>query len=127
MKEDKVSDLLSRMRASLMEYQWRALLRSHILAGPEERSARVRAVIELSSELTKIRQTSSMMTWLHERAIESIIEGYWKYANDIAGWLTDPQERTEAQVALWAPFVATLQAACAEARRRESGRASEDN
>lgn len=124
------SKFFEKMRAQFDEYRFRMLLRSHFLQSREERQARVRAIIELSAELHRIRQTKIFATRLGESAIEAVIEGDWKRAEEFIPELSfdDEDEDTKARYGpLWEPFTATLRAVCAEAKLREAGADSPDN
>lgn len=122
--------LFARMMDTFAEYQWKALLRSHFLAEPEEKKARLAAIRELSVELAKIEAVSIQSTRFGARVIECIVEGNWKeaeeYNSDLAfDEFPEPDRTFYAQ--LWEKFRAITMAACAEAKRREAGQASPGN
>jgi hypothetical protein len=115
------SKLFNRMMETFHEYQWKQLLRSWTLQSKEERRARLRTIIQLSIELDGIRKVSNFAVRIGESAVEAVIEGDWKQAQDLAGDLTfhdDPHCQDAAQ--RWEPFVLVLRAACVEALRRMS-------
>lgn len=120
--------LMNRMMETFAEHQWRALLRSYVLAMRPERRARLQAVMELSVELAKIKAESIHATAFHEQLIEAIIEGDWKEVAKINGWLGEwgSEDRGQREK-LWENFRAIAMSACADAARRETGAESEDN
>jgi hypothetical protein len=80
----------------------------------EERKRRLNFVVELSVELTKIKQEHVFCTGLAELGIESIIEGDWKMVQEWAEHFTfqDEQEGTRATYAsVYARFSELLQQA----------------
>jgi hypothetical protein len=120
--------LLSRMMDTFAEHQWDSLLRSYYLAMRPERKARLAAVIELSVELVKIRAVSINSTAFHEQIIEAIIEGNWKDAAQVNGWLGDREAgdpNAEMYLKLWENFRAITLSACAAAERRAANPGSE--
>jgi hypothetical protein len=54
----------------------------------EERKRRLHAVMQLSVELARIRETTEFSTRLAENAIESVIEGDWKMVEEWAEHFT---------------------------------------
>lgn len=116
--------------ANFEEYRFRQLLRSHFLQPPDERKARMSTLIELAAELHRIKKMDIFATKLGEGAVEAVIEGDWERAE---GYVSDLRFKDEDEglrlryAPLWEPFVITLQAACAEARRRGAGKPSPEN
>lgn len=131
MSDDKLKNpfrsLFNRMMETFAEYQWQALLRSYFLAMRPERKARLHAIMELSVELAKIKAESIQATAFGEQVIECIIEGDWKHAAEVNGYLTfeDYGERSAYYQKLWENFRTIVMAACAEAKLREAGRTTE--
>lgn len=125
--------LLDQMMAAYERWQWISLLRSYYLGSPEEKKARLQAIMELSVELAKVTAVTIQSSAFGKAAIEAIIEGDWKKASEYCGYLTFEEERGTSEDfyrrmnELYEPFRAILMAACAEARRRESGAPSVNN
>lgn len=127
---DPFKSAFDRMMSMVEEHQVEMLSRSYCLAMRPERKARLRAIIELSVELEKIRAVSIQATGMHESIIESIIEGDWKRAAETDRLtLAEPKsyhpEQAEVYRKLWENFRTILMAAVAEAARRESGQTTE--
>jgi hypothetical protein len=110
--------------AGFPEPQRRAVLRCYALADRDERKARLRTVLALASELEKIRAVSVFGTLLHEQTIEAVIEGDWRAAAEINGWLGESERELPHCAKAWEGFRAVVLAACAAAAEREAGRAS---
>ena len=72
------------MREFLQLHQAERLATAWCLQPPEEQKRRRRAVIELSIELGRIRESSNFATRLAELAIESVIEGDRKMVEEWA-------------------------------------------
>lgn len=125
MSGDPFRKLIDRMQATFAEHQWKALLRSYVLAMRDERKARLAAIIELSVELERIRKESIYGTAFHEQVIEAIIEGDWEEAARIDALLLKPGSidaaSDEGYRKLWENFRAIVLAACADAARRAAG------
>lgn len=68
---------------------------SWTLQPPEERKRRRHAIIQLSIELGRIRETTAFSTLLAETAIEAVIEGDWKMVEEWAEHFTFDEEREE--------------------------------
>lgn len=64
------------------------LTASWCLQPREEQRRRLRAVVQLSIELGRIRETTEFSTRLAELAIESVIEGDWKMIEEWADFFT---------------------------------------
>lgn len=110
------------------EHQVKKLLTSYALAMRPERKARLRAVIELSCELEKIRAKSIFGTANHEQIIEAIIEGDWAEVEKINGWLREPHslpEHRDEYLTLWETYHAMVMAHVAEAKKRLTGQTTE--
>jgi hypothetical protein len=58
----------------------------------EERDRRLGAVMRLSVELARVRETTNFSTRLAESAIEAVIEGDWKMVEEWAGHFTFDEE-----------------------------------
>lgn len=71
------------------------LAASWALQVPEEKKRRRRAVIQLSIELGRIRDTMEFSTALAELAIEAVIEGDWKMVEEWAEHFTFESEGAE--------------------------------
>lgn len=114
----------ARVTEMVEEHQVKKLLWSYCMAMRPERRARLRAIIELSVELDKIKQKSVFGTAFHEQCIEAIVEGDWEEVEQTNAFLAEPgcfpEQRAE-YVALWENFLAMVMAACAEAKRRQTG------
>lgn len=61
----------------------------------DERKRRLNFVVELSVELTKIKEHHNFATGLAELGIESIIEGDWTMVKEWAGHFTFAEEEHE--------------------------------
>jgi hypothetical protein len=70
------------------------LAASFCLQPQEERKRRRQAVIQLSIELDRIRQTTDFSTHLCELAIESVIEGDWSMVEEWAEHFTFEDEHS---------------------------------
>jgi len=114
---EKMRAVFDRIFTRFAEYRWESILRSYTLASKEERRLRLDAVMDLSAALARIQQKNIYGTRLHgESLIESIIEGDWMRAKEIANDITfddhhDDEERryfTE----LWEPFRTRALVAC---------------
>jgi len=73
----------------------------------EERSRRLATVVQLSVELTRIREVTNFSTRLAELAIESVIEGDWTAVKDWTESLGFEDEREELRQR-YAPIFATF-------------------
>lgn len=71
------------------------LTASWTLQPPEERKRRLGAVIRLSVELARVRETTEFSTRMAELAIEAVIEGDWKMVEEWAGHFTFDAEGEE--------------------------------
>jgi hypothetical protein len=74
------------------------LSRSWALQPREEQRRRLGAVVRLSVELDRIRQTESFATRLAEMAIEAVIEGDWKMVEEWAEHFAFGDERDEVRI-----------------------------
>lgn len=84
----------------------------------EEQRRRLRAVIQLSIELGRIRETTNFATRLAELAIESVIEGDWKMVAEWADHFTFGDE-AEALRQTSAPTFAVFRELLLQAIRTE--------
>lgn len=139
MSDDKLRnpfrEVFDRMLGTFAEHQWEALCRSYVLAMRPERKARLRAIMELSVELDRIKKVSIFGTGFHEQIIEEIIQGDWKQAAETNRLMLDPESATDHQPGweehneryrkLWEGFRAIVMMACAEAAKRASGEMGE--
>jgi len=113
-----------RMMGTFAEHQWKSILASYCLQPPAEKKARLRAVVELSVELTEIKKTRRFGTALADSAIEAVIEGDWKKARMCISWFsfTDESEELRREEAPhWEKFRAILLAVCDGAEQRMVG------
>lgn len=97
---------------------------SYCVVSPYEQQLRVKAVIELSAELVRVREKTNFATRRAEAVIGAIIEGDWKSAEE---WVEHfrftgehPQIR-EAAAGYWEDFAFILEAMCLEARNSVPG------
>lgn len=74
------------------------LAASWCLQQPGEQKRRRHAVIQLSIELGRIRETTDFATRLAELAIESVIEGDWKMVEEWAEHFTFDDEKDKSDV-----------------------------
>lgn len=93
-----VADLKDLMRSSAARWNAEALERSWTFQTRAEQSRRLDAVIKLSVELAKVRETTNFATRLAELAIESVIEGDWQQVEEWADHFTFDDEREEIRV-----------------------------
>lgn len=119
---EKLLDTLTEaMEAHMIE----KLSRSFPVVGPEERKARLHAVMALSVELDAIRKVSIFATGLAESVLEDIIEGDWKAAERFGSHFAfrdESPELTAKYAPLWARFREILEVECLATRaRHESG------
>lgn len=71
------------------------LTASWTLQPREERKRRLAAVMRLSVELARVRETTEFSTRLAEQAIEAVIEGDWKMVEEWADHFTFDEEGEE--------------------------------
>ena len=83
------------MREFLQLTQAEKLAASWCLQPREEQRRRLRAVLQLSIELGRVRETTNFATRLAELAIESVIEGDWKMVEEWADHFTFGDEAEE--------------------------------
>jgi hypothetical protein len=83
------------MREFMQLGQAEKLSASWSLQPLEERKRRLGAVMRLSVELTRVRETTESSTRLAELAIESVIEGDWKMVEEWADHFAFADEREE--------------------------------
>jgi len=115
------------------------LLQSYVLVSREEQKARLQTVIALSVELTKVLQETIFATGLAEMAIERVIEGDWRGAEEYLTVLTFEEEIVDARLEpgaqevfrskrqLYEPFCSMLFVACKAARDRAVGKGQVEN
>ena len=84
----------------------------------EEQRRRLRAVIQLSIELGRLRETTNFATRLAELAIESVIEGDWKMVEEWADHFTFGDETEELRQTS-APIFAVFRELLLQALRAE--------
>lgn len=87
---------------------------SWFMQPPAEKKRRMQAVLALAAELEKIKAVHIFGTALGEAAIERIIEGDWRGAEEYVDELSfcdSPAPEGDAQRELWSKFVAVLGAA----------------
>lgn len=122
------ADKLPKMLQGLFEQHFENMVKqSWFLQDRGERKLRLKTIIALSVELERIRKITLQATALGEGAIEAIIEGDWKRAEEYAGDLTFPDEAPEYVETfrkLWEPFVVLIQTAAAESKRLVPGQHS---
>jgi hypothetical protein len=113
--------VFKRMLDAYGEHQKLIVLRSYGLASREERDVRLRAIIELSVELERIKAVNPFGTRIAESVIQAIIEGDWKYAATLSEDITSFRDELWAAelVSLWTNFRAITVAACAAGRLRQ--------
>jgi hypothetical protein len=127
MADDKpltMEDVLRRLFNSYPEHVFRKIMRCHTLADREEQTARVRAIIDLSIELGRIKAIDVFSTRLASSAIEHIIDGDWSAAEGYTEMFTFEEESEELRARyapLWADFVLKLKTECQLARARARG------
>jgi hypothetical protein len=96
------------MRELLELHSAEKLSRSWALQPREEQRRRLAAVVRLSVELSRVRETTSFATQLAEMAIESVIEGDWKMVEEWAEHFAFADEReeirTSASALAWIAF-----------------------
>lgn len=119
---------MRKMMDTFEEYRWHSILRSHVLAVPEERRARLKTIMELSVELAKVKETTFGSTGLAEGAIEAVIEGDWARVEQSSTYFTFEEEKgshdptyADRMNKLYERFRGVLLAAAAEGKRREAG------
>jgi hypothetical protein len=83
------------------------LTASWALQSPEEKKRRLHAVLRLSQELGRIKETTLFSTRLAEMAIEAVIEGDWKMVEGLAGHFTFSTEGEET-MQIYAPVFAAF-------------------
>ncbi len=123
MEKKKASSLLDKLLTQFDEYRMKQISRAWCLVSLDERRHRLRVVMNLSVELTKIKQTSGFATRLGENAIEAVIEGDWKHVAEYAAmfaWDEDLGVKKN-YGPLWEPFALILRTACAEDARVRIG------
>jgi hypothetical protein len=86
------------MREFMRLHDAEKLSRSWSLQPREEQRRRLTAVVRLSADLERIRQTESFATRLAEMAIESVIEGDWKMVEEWAEHFAFEGERDEVRI-----------------------------
>ena len=111
--------VMTKMLSTFEGYQWEQAVGSFFLQTPEERRARLQAIIDLSSELVKIREVSSVGTFLGEAVIISIIEGRWGEVAKVADEELVFQDSTQLND-LWSWFRATALNAAHQAKQRSN-------
>jgi hypothetical protein len=88
-----------------------------------ERKRRLSAVMQLSVELARVRETTQFSTRLCELAIESIIEGDWKMVSEWADYFAFDDEDDELRTS-HAPVFATVRELLLQVVRAGDGIAS---
>lgn len=91
------------------------------------RKHRLTTIMALSVELDAIKRVDIFSTAWGEQVIEAIIQGDWREAEEVVGYLTFP-ERPEVQEKyepLWEKFRTLALTACAEEKRRVPGQKME--
>lgn len=68
---------------------------SWCIQAPEERRRRLSAIMRLSVELERVRETTGFSTRIAEHAIEAVIEGDWKMVEELADHFTFDSEGEE--------------------------------
>jgi hypothetical protein len=104
------------MREFLQLTQAEKMAAAWCIQPPEEQKRRRRAVIELSIELGRIRETTNFATRLAELAIESVIEGDWKMVQEWADHFSFDGEGSETQ---YVPIFATFRELLLQVLRTE--------
>lgn len=82
----------------------------------EERKRRLNAIMHLSVELARVRETTAFSTRLAESAIEAVIEGDWKMVEEWAGHFTFNDESVELRQK-YAPIFSTFRELLLQALR----------
>lgn len=108
------------MREFLQLTDAEKLTTSWALQSREERKRRLRAVIQLSVELNRIRETTNFATRLAELAIEAVIEGDWKMVAECTEHLTFNDESEELRKTS-APTFAVFRELLLQVLRTEKG------
>lgn len=120
----ELPELFERLKGMFQERLTQQFERSWFVALRPERNARLKAILSLSAEYERNVQVSRFGSAAAKSAIEAIIEGDWKYAEECAGDLTFldlPSADREQFAQLWEGFVLQTRVICAEARRRTTG------
>ncbi len=102
------------------EHELKRIQLAWCLASKAERDLRLRAVIQLSVELDKIKQVDIFATRLGESVIEDIIQGSWDMAkSSVKDWTFHDESPSvrEKYAPLWEAFRVTIEAMCAEHER----------
>jgi len=92
------------------------------------RKHRLTTVMDLSVELDAIKKVDIFSTAFGEQVIEAVIQGDWREAEEVVGYLTFDTERSELREkydSLWEKFRTLALTACAEEKRRVPGQRME--
>lgn len=114
------SDFLKKLNGMFVNFTEQQVLRSWCLQPRDERKARLRAVIELSVELARIRAIDAFATAIGESVIEDVIQGDWDRAEEGAEFFLFNGEGEELRAKyglLWTNFVTLVRTFCAEHKR----------
>jgi hypothetical protein len=123
-------ELFKRIQSMFHERVEQSFHQSWFVQLRPERNARLEAILTLSVEYERNVKVSIYGSAAAKSAIEAIIEGDWKYAEDCASDLTFSDDglsgpEREKFVKLWENFVVLTRTFCAEARRRGTGQKAE--